>query len=54
MKEGIAAMNNLLNNLPESEKMFDQAKQAIKNNISTTRITKASIIFSYLNRILNI
>lgn len=49
MKEGIAAMNNLLNNLPESEKMFDQAKQAIKNNISTTRITKASIIFSYLN-----
>jgi predicted Zn-dependent peptidase len=49
MKDGISAMNNLLNILPESEKMFDQAKQAIQNNISTTRITKAQIIFNYLN-----
>jgi predicted Zn-dependent peptidase len=49
MKDGMSAMNNLLNNLPESEKMFNQAKQAITNNISTTRITKAQIIFSYLN-----
>jgi predicted Zn-dependent peptidase len=49
MKESIAAMNALLTNLPESEKMFDQAKQSLMTNISTTRITKTGILFNYLS-----
>jgi predicted Zn-dependent peptidase len=48
MKDGMSAMNNLLKELPESEKMFQQAKQSLLTNISTTRITKAQIIFNYL------
>jgi predicted Zn-dependent peptidase len=49
MKESIEAMQSLLSNLPKSDKMLDQAKLAITNNISTTRITKTGILFNYLN-----
>ncbi len=49
MKESIAAMNALLAELPKSEKMLEQAKISLKNNISTTRITKTNILMSYLN-----
>jgi predicted Zn-dependent peptidase len=48
LTESIAAMNAILNKLPESTKMFDQAKQSIVTNINTTRITKMGIIFNYL------
>jgi predicted Zn-dependent peptidase len=49
MKESITAMNNLLNNLPESDKMLNQAKEAIINVTNTSRITKTNILFNYLN-----
>ncbi len=49
MKESIAAMSALLNDLPMSEASFEQAKIAIKNNISTTRITKTGILMNYLS-----
>ncbi len=49
MKESITAMNNLLTELPKSEKGLDQAKLSIFNNLSTTRITKANILFNYLS-----
>ncbi len=48
MKESIAAMNALLTDLPRSDKMLEQAKTSILNNISTTRITKTGILMSYL------
>ncbi|MBL7764988.1 MAG: insulinase family protein [Chitinophagaceae bacterium] len=49
MKEAIAGMQELLTNLPESEKLFTQSKAGIRNTISTTRTTKTGILFSYLN-----
>jgi predicted Zn-dependent peptidase len=49
MKESIAAMNSLLSTLPLSDKVLDQAKSSIMNNIATGRITKTNILFSYLN-----
>lgn len=48
MKEAIAGMQELLTDLPESEKLFTQSQASIKNNISTSRITKTGILFSYL------
>lgn len=49
MKESIAAMQNLLNDLPKSEKLFNNSKAGLKNVISTSRTTKTSLLFSYLN-----
>lgn len=46
--EAIYAMNELHNELPQSEKMFETANIALKNSISTTRITKSNILFTYL------
>jgi predicted Zn-dependent peptidase len=48
MNDAMGAMNELLNKLPESDKMVDQARVSIKNNISTTRIIKSNILFTYL------
>ena len=42
------AMNELLNVLPESPKLFETAKTALANSISTSRITKTNILFTYL------
>ena len=49
MKESISAMQALLDNLPESEKLFTNSRASLLNSISTSRINKASILFSYLN-----
>ncbi len=49
MKEAIAGMQELLTNLPKSEKLFANSQSSIKNTISTSRTTKTSILFSYLN-----
>ncbi len=49
MKESIEAMQNLLNDLPKSEKLFNNSKAGLKNVISTTRTTKTALLFSYLN-----
>ena len=46
--QAIPAMNQLLTELPNSEKSFTQAKQAIRNNIAASRITKSQILFDYL------
>jgi len=48
LPEATAGMYDLLNNMPESEKHFENAKEAIIEKIRTERITKASILFSYL------
>ncbi len=47
-KEALEALVDLLNNLPESEKNFDNAKKAILNKIESNRITKSRVLFNYL------
>jgi len=42
-------MQQLLNTLPVSEKLFNQSQQSIRNTISTTRTIKTGIFFSYIN-----
>ncbi len=46
--DATAAMNELLNVLPESPKLFEAAKISLSNNISTSRITQSNILFTYL------
>ena len=40
-------MNDLLNEMPESEHLFNAAKNAVIQKIRTERITKSSVLFSY-------
>ncbi len=47
LPEATAGMYNLINNMPESEKHFNNAKDAIVEKIRTERITKAAILFNY-------
>lgn len=49
MKEAIEGMEQLLTQLPVSEKLFEQSRKSILNTISTTRTTKTGILFSYLS-----
>jgi predicted Zn-dependent peptidase len=48
MPEAIKAMFALFNDMPESEKSFTAAKEAILNQIGSERITKMRIINNYL------
>jgi predicted Zn-dependent peptidase len=48
MNEAIAAMNELLNNLPRTDEALESSKESIKQDIASERITKDGIIFSYL------
>jgi len=47
LKEAMAGMTDLLNNMPESEKSFELAKKAALEKIRTERITKASKLWNY-------
>lgn len=49
MKESIKAMQDLITELPLSEKLFSQSKLSMKNSISTSRTSKVGILFSYLS-----
>jgi predicted Zn-dependent peptidase len=48
MNEAIKGMNDLLNELPVSEKNFELARNSEKKNIETERITQDGIVFAYL------
>ncbi|ACU58411.1 M16 family metallopeptidase [Chitinophaga pinensis] len=48
MNDAIGGMNELLNDMPRSDKGFQTAKQSMKQDIETERITQDGIIFSYL------
>ncbi len=48
MGEAITGMNELLNDIPQSETALATAKKSIKQDIETGRITQDGIIFSYL------
>ncbi|WP_129717940.1 pitrilysin family protein [Pedobacter sp. SYP-B3415] len=49
MNDAVAAMNELLTVLPESDKAFTASKDNALNALETGRITKDAIIYSYLN-----
>ena len=46
--ESVAAMNDLLNAIPDVQSNIDYAKSSIKKDIETERITQDGIIFNYL------
>lgn len=46
--ESVVAMNELLNDLPDVEENIKFAKEGIKKDIETERITQDGIIFNYL------
>lgn len=48
MNEAVAAMNDLLTNLPRTDGILQAARESIRKNISSERITQDDIIFSYL------
>lgn len=51
MNDAIKGMNELLNKLPETEQGFTLAKEAVKKDLETQRLTKDQVIFSYLNEL---
>ncbi|HVU55065.1 MAG TPA: insulinase family protein [Puia sp.] len=48
MPEALKGMNELLNDLPVSDKGFELAKVSLKKDIETERVTQDGIVFSYL------
>jgi predicted Zn-dependent peptidase len=49
MMDAINAFNNILNDMPESEKSFQLAKEGIITNLQTQRIIRDDILWDYLN-----
>lgn len=49
MNEAIGGMNDLLNNMPSSEKNFELAKTGEKKDIETQRFTEDEIVIAYIN-----
>lgn len=49
MNDAIGAFNEILNDMPRSQKAFDLAKDKIITNIRTGRILRESVLWSYLN-----
>lgn len=47
--DALAGMNDLLTNLPESEKVFSLAKESIRKSLETDRITDENIFNSYIS-----
>jgi predicted Zn-dependent peptidase len=48
LNEAIKGMNDLLTDLPESEKVISAAKDNIRKSLETERITQDGILFNYL------
>ncbi|SJZ75499.1 M16 family metallopeptidase [Sediminibacterium ginsengisoli] len=46
--EAINGMNELINDLPEAEQTFENAKKSLLKDYETERITKDAIVFNYL------
>ncbi len=47
LEEGVAAMQTLLKELPIDEKKFLNGKNALRQNLETSRILKTAILFNY-------
>jgi predicted Zn-dependent peptidase len=48
MNDAVSAMNELMKDLPKTEKVLEAAKESIKKNLASERITQDDIVFSYL------
>lgn len=48
MADAIGGMNELLNDIPRSDKLFETSRQSLKQDMATERITQDGIIFTYL------
>lgn len=46
--EAVTGMNELLNDLPESQKAMETAKDGLRKSLATDRITQEGILFNYL------
>ena len=49
MMDCIHTFNDIINNIPQSEKAFELAKQALEKRLAAARTTKMGIINSYLS-----
>ena len=49
MIDAMKAFDEIINNMPESEKAFNLAKDALITRLRTERITKSDVLWSYLN-----
>lgn len=49
LNDAIKSMNELVNDLPKADKLFEDAKTAIKKDIESERITDEGVIFNYLS-----
>jgi predicted Zn-dependent peptidase len=47
LPEAMVGMQTLLNDMPQAEANFANAKESIRNSIATERITKSDILFDY-------
>ncbi len=48
-KEAVQGMNELLNELPQSDKAMNNAREGLRKSLATERITQDGILFSFLN-----
>jgi predicted Zn-dependent peptidase len=48
MDDAVTGMNELLNDIPRSDKLFETSRMSQKQDIETERITQDGIIFTYL------
>ncbi len=49
LNDAVKAMNELINDLPKADKLFEDAKASIKKDIESERITDEAVIFNYLD-----
>lgn len=51
MKAALTTMNRILNNFTKSDRFFNTSKKAILNSISTGRLYRENLFFTYLNNL---
>jgi predicted Zn-dependent peptidase len=49
MMDAMQAFDEIINNMPESEKAFNLAKEAMITRLRTDRVTKSDVLWSYLD-----
>jgi len=49
LKDAVTAVQELLNNMPQSDQQFNAARESVLKNIESNRITKEDIFWDYLS-----
>ena len=49
LMDALGAFDEIINNMPVSETLFNIAKEGLLSNIRTQRTVKSSVLFSYMN-----